>query len=62
LEAFLHDTAAVGFAIASEAKTGALLWALAAAQPGGRLLELGTGTDIATVTSSPSSSYGHPDG
>src|SRR5688500_18279246 len=38
------DTAATGFTMISEPKVGALLAVLAAAKPGGRLLELGTGT------------------
>ena len=49
LEAILADTAAHGFTMASEPKTGALLAALAAAKPGGRLLELGTGTGLGTA-------------
>ena len=40
----LSDTAAVDFAMSSEPKVGALLAALAASKPGGRFLELGTGT------------------
>lgn len=43
------DTRALGFAMASEPKTGALLAALAAAKPGGRFLELGTGTGLGTA-------------
>ncbi len=39
----------MGFDMASEARTGALLRALAATKPGGRLLELGTGTGVATA-------------
>ena len=35
LEAIQRDTAALGFTMASEAKTGALLAALAASKPGG---------------------------
>ncbi len=42
-------TAALGFDMPSEADTGALLRLLAAAKPGGRLLELGTGTGLATA-------------
>jgi predicted O-methyltransferase YrrM len=42
-------TAAQGFAMASDHATGALLRTLAAAKPGGRLLELGTGTGVATA-------------
>jgi predicted O-methyltransferase YrrM len=49
LEAILRDTERVGFAMASEPRTGALLAALAAAKPGGRLLELGTGTGVGTA-------------
>ncbi len=49
LEAILNDTAALGFTMASEPKTGALLAALAASKPGGRLLELGTGTGLGTA-------------
>jgi predicted O-methyltransferase YrrM len=49
LEAILNDTAALGFTMASEPKTGALLAALAAGKPGGRLLELGTGTGLGTA-------------
>jgi predicted O-methyltransferase YrrM len=43
------DTAAAGFTMASEPKVGALLAVLAAAKPGGRLLELGTGTGHGTA-------------
>jgi len=49
LESIERDGAAVGFAMASEPKTGALLRALVAAKPGGRFLELGTGTGIGTA-------------
>jgi len=42
-------TAVLGFPMASEQRTGALLRALAAAKPGGQLLELGTGTGLATA-------------
>ena len=35
--------------MASEARTGALLRTVAASKPGGRLLELGTGTGVATA-------------
>jgi len=38
------DNAAIAFTMMSEPKVGALLAALAASKPGGRLLELGTGT------------------
>lgn len=42
-------TIAAGFGMPSEALTGALLRSLAASKPGGRLLELGTGTGLATA-------------
>ena len=42
-------TAALGFDMPSEADTGALLRLLAASKPGGRMLELGTGTGLATA-------------
>jgi len=41
-------TEAVGFTMASDVSTGALLRTLAASRPGGALLELGTGTGLAT--------------
>lgn len=44
-----RDTAQLGFTMASEPRTGAFLQALAASKPGGRLLELGTGTGIGTA-------------
>jgi predicted O-methyltransferase YrrM len=40
---------ALGFDMPSDARTGALLKALAASKPGGRLLEIGTGTGLATA-------------
>ena len=49
LSAIQADTARLGFSMASEPKTGALLAALAASKPGGRLLEIGTGTGIGTA-------------
>lgn len=42
-------TAASGFDMPSEARTGMLLRTLAASKPGGRFLELGTGTGLATA-------------
>jgi len=39
----------LGFDMPSEPRTGSLLRTLAAAKPGGRLLELGTGTGLATA-------------
>jgi predicted O-methyltransferase YrrM len=44
--ALTADTNAIGFTMASETRTGALLAVLAAAKPGGRMLELGTGTGL----------------
>jgi predicted O-methyltransferase YrrM len=49
LAAILAATERIGFAMASEPLTGALLRALAASKPGGRLLEIGTGTGAGTV-------------
>ena len=49
LAAIQADTTKLGFSMASEPKTGALLAALSASKPGGRLLELGTGTGIGTA-------------
>jgi predicted O-methyltransferase YrrM len=43
------DTERIGFTLASEARTGALLRALAASKPGGEFLELGTGTGVGTA-------------
>lgn len=42
-------TAALGFDVASEARTGALLRMLADSEPRGRFLELGTGTGMETA-------------
>jgi predicted O-methyltransferase YrrM len=44
-----QETAALGFLMASDAKTGSLLRTLAATKPSGKLLELGTGTGLATA-------------
>ena len=41
-----EDTERLGFTMASERDTGQLLRVLAATKPGGRLLELGTGTGL----------------
>jgi predicted O-methyltransferase YrrM len=49
LDAIVADTAAMGFTMISEPKVGALLAALAASKPAGRLLELGTGTGHGTA-------------
>lgn len=43
------QTTRLGFTMASEPRTGSLLQVLAASKPGGRLLELGTGTGVATA-------------
>ena len=43
------ETEAMSFGMMSEAKVGALLATLAASKPGGRLLELGTGTGHGTA-------------
>ena len=45
----LDDTKTMGFGMASEAKVGSLLAVLAASKPGGRFLELGTGTGHGTA-------------
>ena len=44
-----RETKALGFDMASEPRTGALLATLAASKPGGRFLELGTGTGFGTA-------------
>src|SRR5262247_2298367 len=44
-----RETQRMGFAMASEPRTGSLLRTLAASKPGGRFLELGTGTGVATA-------------
>jgi predicted O-methyltransferase YrrM len=49
LRGILERTQALNFGMASEPRTGALLRALAASKPSARLLELGTGTGIATA-------------
>jgi predicted O-methyltransferase YrrM len=49
LDAIVQDSRAIGFGMASEAKTGTLLRALAASKPAGRILELGTGTGVGTA-------------
>lgn len=43
------ETVALGFAMPSERSAGSLLRTLTASKPGGRLLELGTGTGLATA-------------
>jgi predicted O-methyltransferase YrrM len=49
LEAIEEATAALGFGMASDLDTGRLLRTLAASKPGAQLLELGTGTGLATA-------------
>jgi predicted O-methyltransferase YrrM len=49
ITAILADTNSLGFTMASESKVGALLTVLAASKPGGRFLELGTGTGHGTA-------------
>jgi predicted O-methyltransferase YrrM len=49
LDALRRDTERIGFAMASEPQTGSFLRTLAASKPGGRFLELGTGTGIGTA-------------
>lgn len=48
-DAILAESDARGFNMVSEPKVGALLATLAASKPGGRLLELGTGTGHGTA-------------
>ena len=48
-DAIVRDTEVFGFTMVSEPKVGAFLAALAASKPGGRLLELGTGTGHGTA-------------
>jgi len=49
LKAIIEDTNRLGFNMASEPKTGALLSVLAASKPGAKILELGTGTGISAA-------------
>ena len=49
LQSIINETTALGFGMASDQQTGELLRALATSKPQGRLLELGTGTGIATA-------------
>ena len=49
LKAIEADTRAMGFSMPGTYKTGGLLAVLAASKPGGRLLELGTGTGLSTA-------------
>lgn len=45
----LRDTRALGFTMACEPEVGALLATLAVGKPGGRALEIGTGTGVGTA-------------
>ncbi|MCD2423364.1 methyltransferase domain-containing protein [Niabella pedocola] len=47
-EAIAFKTKALGFDMPSDLQTGSLLKTLVASKPGGRILELGTGTGLAT--------------
>ena len=49
LEAIVKESDRIGFTMSSEPRTGSLLRALAASKPGGRVLELGTGTGVGTA-------------
>ena len=49
LNAIIADTEKLGFDMASESKTGALLQTLAASKPNARFLEIGTGTGLSTA-------------
>ncbi len=49
LPAILARTKALAFPMPSEPRTGAMLRVLAASKPGGRLLELGTGTGLSAA-------------
>lgn len=49
LDEILERTRDLNFNMASEPRTGALLRTLAASRPGGRILELGTGTGVSTA-------------
>ena len=49
LDRIARDSRALAFTMASDYQTGALLRTLAASKPAGRLLELGTGTGLATA-------------
>lgn len=48
-EAIIEDTKSLGFDMASQQETGALLRTLAASKPGGQFLELGTGTGLSAA-------------
>ncbi|MBT5925119.1 MAG: methyltransferase, partial [Verrucomicrobia bacterium] len=48
LESIEQATLELGFSMASDRQTGALLRTLVASKPDGRVLELGTGTGLST--------------
>jgi len=48
-QAIRHASEAAGFDMPSEPRTGSMLRFLASTKPGGRLLEIGTGTGLATA-------------
>jgi predicted O-methyltransferase YrrM len=48
LAAILDESERAGFTMASDLSTGSLLRTLAASKPGGRILEIGTGTGVGT--------------
>ncbi len=48
LDAICRETVSLGFDMSSDIKTGNLLRFLAGSVPGGRILELGTGTGVST--------------
>lgn len=49
IASILDETVRISFGMASEPLVGALLRVLAASKPGGRFLELGTGTGVGTA-------------
>jgi len=49
LTAIMAETVTLGFTMASEPRTGSLLRTLAGSKPSGAILELGTGTGVATA-------------
>jgi predicted O-methyltransferase YrrM len=49
IRGIVSDTEAIDFNMISEAKVGSLLATLAASKPGGRFLEIGTGTGHGTA-------------
>jgi len=49
LDAIIERSKALDFSMPSEARTGAMLRMLSSSKPGGKFLELGTGTGISTA-------------